>query len=1701
MAVIAGSTIKIKRSTTSGAPGSLAAGELAYSGLTGTIDNGGDRLYIGIGGNVVKVGGKYFTDMLDQAPGTLTASSAIVVDGNKKIDELYINKIKLSTNAITTTTADNLILNANPGKYIQIYDSTDSWYLPRVRGAAGQVLMITDAEDGKVEWQKVSTTLRVTADATTDVDGIDLNDDISSFNFRGDLGITTAFADNTMTISGVWATTTSLGVSKFEPNQFTVNATPLDADRGLVSIKPGFIKDTVGGMVDGNTETNVEVTYSNESKLLSFVVSPATLDNAGTPKAGVAKFDHEFFTITSETVSLAAEVINNVTVAGSAIGLSSNTLAFTTNGIGITLSGSNASNSIDISSAYATKNVFGVAKFSEDYFSFSTPGIVKINAATNGTDTGAGTAATLGLSRFSSTHFDVSGSGFVEANSIYVGNAVLTLAPNDTTATKDLTGLNVVGVRDLEIGVSNDDTTGEYSTIKGTGTNTNIKLQPSGTGNVYIDSATLGNFWYLPNNRGSGAQETSPDDVLTINKATGQAYWRAPASSFDITDDGAVVKSFKVGTDSLILDGSNGVVTTIDKSGSAVTIGIRGTPASTSVRGVAKFNDAFFTVGSDVLDDATLGQVTINAGSITNTELDNTTIGIGNTQVELGSSASVFAGLNSISFSNLKIGAASTANIRDKSTITTTTQNTSLYLTGNGINGKVWISGAYALPNVSGGNGQSLIVDNSVEGGVKWATPTTVLKFRGDEGGVDSETADRVGSVDLINGTLEINGGVGLTTRLSDNTDTIIVNANIAGYSSAGNNALGVASFDSDFFTISAEDYPSFGGAVTLADAGAGKGITNAKLVNSTFQFGTYNVSTNPAAALGDTITGFKKLSTGITTSNLSIGESSSPNYIKSTNTDGGITFATDGDGLITMYGGADSWYLPNDRGTAANQVLTTNYDGSTSWATPVTTLTVRDNNPSPNVAATALISGQKYRITVVGSTTWTNANAANNVPSVLGAVFLYDGSALTGSGQAALAGGEISIDLLSNALTFTSGTGNNITATGSSVIINNLLADTDGGFGVSTYNSLQFNLAEGLVSLKAEGVEDIVGEMLGTRTNISVTYDDNAANPGKLNFAVPFATSVSAGVASFDSGDFDITTGGQIALDGSVLKGIVLTGGTITPENNLLNLNGFIDGTGADKATAAIGITGSGTTITVKARLANATQTGVAYFPAAQFSMTDGEVTILAAHTDSAGGAAPTQKGVANFNTDQFTVTAGYVSSKTQDIGDQTIDLGGADITEINGLTQVTAGKIELANNTITYRKGDGVETNGNLVLVPYGALGSVSVSNALIKNLATPQDDNDAATKAYVDAARSGLIVKDPVIYATQYGPVPSANNNGVDVYGVVDLTWVSTAPLIDGETVSPGDRVLIKNQGATTNVGATDHVDNGIYIWYGTTGSAPSPMGDEILVAGLISGNRYVISTVGSTTWTNANAANDVPGVLGDIFVYDGTPLTGSGKAKLAGWNRSPDADQLAEVQGGMFTFVQMGTVWADTGWVLGSDGPITVGSEAQRFVQFSAAGTIVAGKGIKKNGQDLSIDIDQTDGNNSPFTFTGNYLDVKSDFAGGGLSLVSGVLSVGGTSNRITVGENSIDISTSYVGQASITTLGTIGSGVWNATAVATSYGGTGLTSVNKGELLVGRVVDSTTRWQALSPSGNENKILQVNSAGDDILYADIDGGEY
>lgn len=96
-------TIKIKRSSSSAAPTSLGAGELAYS-------SNSQKLFVGspeVGNAVTTIGGDLYVAMLDHTAGTLTASSAIVVGSDSKIDQLRTGATVITgaNNTIATTSA------------------------------------------------------------------------------------------------------------------------------------------------------------------------------------------------------------------------------------------------------------------------------------------------------------------------------------------------------------------------------------------------------------------------------------------------------------------------------------------------------------------------------------------------------------------------------------------------------------------------------------------------------------------------------------------------------------------------------------------------------------------------------------------------------------------------------------------------------------------------------------------------------------------------------------------------------------------------------------------------------------------------------------------------------------------------------------------------------------------------------------------------------------------------------------------------------------------------------------------------------------------------------------------------------------------------------------------------------------------------------------------------------------------------------------------------------------------------------------------------------------------------------------------------------------------------------------------------------------------------------------------------------------
>ena len=116
--------IRTKRSTGTTAPGAniLKNGELAYTMGTGTQGNGGGRLYIGQDSNgsgyansASIVGGKYFTDMLDHVAGVNTASSALIVDANKKLDELNVDFVSINASTVASTGTNDINITPAAG--------------------------------------------------------------------------------------------------------------------------------------------------------------------------------------------------------------------------------------------------------------------------------------------------------------------------------------------------------------------------------------------------------------------------------------------------------------------------------------------------------------------------------------------------------------------------------------------------------------------------------------------------------------------------------------------------------------------------------------------------------------------------------------------------------------------------------------------------------------------------------------------------------------------------------------------------------------------------------------------------------------------------------------------------------------------------------------------------------------------------------------------------------------------------------------------------------------------------------------------------------------------------------------------------------------------------------------------------------------------------------------------------------------------------------------------------------------------------------------------------------------------------------------------------------------------------------------------------------------------------------------------------
>lgn len=255
---------------------------------------------------------------------------------------------------------------------------------------------------------------------------------------------------------------------------------------------------------------------------------------------------------------------------------------------------------------------------------------------------------------------------------------------------------------------------------------------------------------------------------------------------------------------------------------------------------------------------------------------------------------------------------------------------------------------------------------------------------------------------------------------------------------------------------------------------------------------------------------------------------------------------------------------------------------------------------------------------------------------------------------------------------------------------------------------------------------------------------------------------------------------------------------------------------------------------------------------------------------------------------------------------------------------------------------------------------------------------------------------------------------------------------SPANDGEPHWTTDtfRLYIAQGGAQKLVGEADFVKLGGSTMTGALTLSADPTNDlhaatKQYVDGLAQGIRAKGSVKAATTANiTLSGAQTIDGI--SLVATDRCLVKNQNTASQNGiyivaagaWTRATDMSIWAEVPGA-FAWVEQGTANADTGWLCTSDQGGTIGSTSITFVQFSGAGQITAGTGMTK---------------------TGNTLDVV------------------GTADRITANADSIDIASTYAGQNTIVTLGSVTTGQWHATAIAADHGGTGQTSYAVGDLL-------------------------------------------
>jgi hypothetical protein len=302
----------------------------------------------------------------------------------------------------------------------------------------------------------------------------------------------------------------------------------------------------------------------------------------------------------------------------------------------------------------------------------------------------------------------------------------------------------------------------------------------------------------------------------------------------------------------------------------------------------------------------------------------------------------------------------------------------------------------------------------------------------------------------------------------------------------------------------------------------------------------------------------------------------------------------------------------------------------------------------------------------------------------------------------------------------------------------------------------------------------------------------------------------------------------------------------------------------------------------------------------------------------------------------------------------------------------KLEAGSVEIEGTNFDINGGtiDGAVIGGSSAaagtFTNLTGTGTINFAGATVSNggSVTTVDINGGTIDGAVIGGASAAAITGTTITATTFTDGTASISSG-DITGVTSLAVDNVS--VNGNDISTtnsnGNLTLSPNGNGTVTVPSGYKDRTG----FGATSLVSKEYVDAVKV-GLDFKDSVRVATTANISLSTAPAAIDGVTLSSDdrVLVKDQSTgsqnglyvFNGSGSAMT----RATDADANAEVTSGMFTFVTEGSVNADSGFVLTTDGSITVGTTALAFAQFSGAGQITAGAAMTKTGNTLDVAVD-------------------------------------------------------------------------------------------------------------------------------------------